>query len=495
MNKDTLKNVKTLAVVCTQWGDTGKGKLVDYFGEWADVIARGTGGDNAGHTIVFNGSSHVFHLVPSGILHADKLNIIGNGVVVNPRVLLDELAILAGQGIPYDNLKIALNAKLVLPQHIVLDRIRESGPNKIGTTGRGIGPAYEDHYRRTGLVVNDLLNPDIFAAKLRWNLEEKVRLLRGYDRQLFKDIMSQPFLGYGLFHKNGDELFSVNSIIRYYLEYGEKLSGMIDNTDAMVRGFLGNKRILLEGAQGNLLSVDFGSYPFVTSSDCSIQGLAKGVGLTAKDVDLTIGIVKAFYMTRVGEGPFPTEMGAGGSAVWCAHNNREAEEKRYPTVSLDPTGDEFLFGIAVRRAGAEYGATTGRPRRVGWLDIPLLRYSSQIAGVHGKTVALTKLDVLDRCPVIKVCVGYRYNGPDCHVGQLTLRNGDTLKTAIPNDEVLRHCRPVYAEFPGWMTDISAARTRGELPPKLLELIEFVEMEAGVKTILLSVGADREQTIF
>jgi adenylosuccinate synthase len=504
MQMQSLENVSTLAVICTQWGDTGKGKLVDYFGQWADVIARGTGGANAGHTISLGGKEYVFHLVPSGILHAGKLNIIGNGVVLDPRVMIEELDILTSEGISYDNLRIAYNAKLVLPQHLVIDRVRESGSGKIGTTGRGIGPAYEDHYRRIGLTVNDLLNRDAFAAKFRKNLAVHLPFIRGSGNwDHVHQILKHPHLGGGQY-SDSVKVFNTEAIIEQYLAYGKRLAAMIDDTDTTLRELAGKKRVLLEGAQGNLLSVDFGTYPFVTSSDCSVQGLAKGVGLTAGSVDRTIGIAKAFYMTRVGEGPFPTEMGGVRSAEWCGTKGitRDIERKKFPSVSIkvksasDPAdGDEFELGIAIRKAGDEYGATTGRPRRTGWLDLSLLRYSSQIAGKHGKEVALTKLDVLNQCSLIKVCVGYTYTGPDYRVGSLGLKYGDIIRTAIPSDDVLRYCRPVYQEFPGWMSDICQAKTRQSLPKELAKIIAFVEQEAGVTASLLSVGPDREQTIF
>lgn len=498
MNQKPLEGIKTLAIVCTQFGDTGKGKLVDYFAEWADVIARGTGGANAGHTISLNGVEHVFHLVPSGILHAGKLNIIGNGVVLDPRVLIEELELLHSERIPCSNLLIAHNAKLVLPQHVVLDRLRESGSGKLGTTGRGIGPAYEDHYRRVGLTVNDLLNPDAFSRKLCRGLEETIRIMQSYDPDVIKVIMSHAHLGNGSFYKPG-VYFDVDAIVSAYAEYGKKLASLVADTDSLIRQQQGTRRtkILLEGAQGNLLSVDYGTYPFVTASDCTIHGLAKGVGLSERDVDLTIGIAKAFYMTRVGEGPFPTEMGHDRSAKHCATKGvtRETEKAQYPDASLSQgnhVDGDFKLGIAVRRVGNEYGATTGRPRRTGWLDLPLLRYSSRITGRY---VALTKLDVLSGCPVIKVCVAYRYKGPDYRIEGKMLRRGEVLSEAIPSNDIMQHCSPMYEEFPGWKEDIGGAKKREELPRELLNLIAFVETRAEVEARLLSVGPDREQTIF
>lgn len=490
-----LDGVSTLAIVCSQWGDTAKGKLVDYFSEWAEVVARGTGGANAGHTVWIGGKKYIFHLVPSGILRSHVANIIGSGVVLEPKTFLDELDVLKGEGISCENLHIAHNAKLVLPAHIALDRIRESKPGKIGTTGRGIGPSYEDHYRRIGLVVNDLLNPRVFEAKLKRNLEDKVISLQGYDHALVREVMESPALGSGALYHDKD-VFDVGTIRKLYLSYGERLAPFITDTDTLLRSWIGSKKILLEGAQGNMLSVDYGSYPYVTSSDCSVHGLTKGVGLTVADVDKCLMTAKAFYMTRVGEGSFPTEMGGPRSALWCGTKGmcRAAEEREFPFTSLDPAGPEFEFGIAVRQVGREYGATTARPRRVGWFDLPLLRYSLGINRSSKQELALTKLDVLDNCPEIKVCTAYCYQGPDYQINRRTLRAGDLMDVAIPHDEVLQHCRPVYTAFKGWMSSTSHLKAWSELPPPLSYLVNFVRGSTGVKVSLLSVGPSREQTI-
>ncbi len=489
-----LENVKTLAIVCTQWGDTGKGKLVDYFADWADIIARGTGGANAGHTISIDGKEYIFHLVPSGIMRPNKINIIGNGVVLDPWALFKELEILREHEITYyERLRIAHNAKLVLPQHMVIDRIREmtAKKSKIGTTGRGIGPAYADHYERIGLTVNDLLNPDHFVSKLRRNLEEKVRLLRTYDQDMIKEIMQHEHLRSGLFYSQTD-IFDIDTIVSVYRDYGKALDFMIHNTDELLRQAIGKRNILLEGAQGTLLSVDYGTYPYVTSSDCTVQALAKGVGLMPQQVDMTLGIAKAFYMTRVGEGPFPTEMGGIESEKWCLGNaNRAIEKENYSSFKPDEP-DEFRLGIAVRMAGNEYGATTGRPRRTGWLDLPLLKHACMF---NGQDIILTKLDVLSGCPRIKVCTSYVYQGPPCMVGAGQLCMGDRIDVAIPDAGILKHCQPIYEEFPGWQNDISSARSVNDLPPELIRLVDFVEEKANVRVRVLSVGPDREQTIF
>lgn len=486
-----LDGVRTLAVVCTQWGDTGKGKFVDYFADWADIVARGTGGANAGHTIRLGDREYVFHLLPSGMLH-DALNVIGSGVAVEPRTLLKELTTLRQEGISPDKLRVSLNARLVLPQHVAMDRVRESaqGGGRIGTTGRGMGPCYRDHVDRVGLAVNDLLNPDTFIRKLRRNLEEKVRLLRTYDPELVRLVMREDFLEGGIFY-HSQEVFDADAIAERYFGYAAELQEFVTDTDAILRQAVGKQRILLEGAQGNLLSVDHGTYPYVTSSDSSLQGLAKGVGLSERDVDLALGIVKAFYMTRVGEGPFPTELGGELSAVHCRTATREAEAASYPGASVNDS-DDFVRGIAIRQVGNEYGATTTRARRTGWLDLPLLRYSA--GQLTGPNVILSKLDVLDGAESFKICVEYEYTGPDYVRGDHVFRTGHVLRTAVPDLEVMRHCRPCYAEFPGWDGPIREIREFDKLPPELRQAVRFVERETGVNVTLLSVGSDREETI-
>lgn len=492
--EESLNGKKAVAIVCNQWGDTGKGKFVDFFSEWADLIVRGTGGANAGHTIKIRNTTHIFHLIPSGIIYDQrgKTNIIGNGVAFDPRAALEEIRLLNESNIPYNYLRISQNAKLVLPQHLVMDRIKEAkaGSGKIGTTGRGIGPIYTDHYARVGLVVNDMLNLDVFARKLKRNLADKLILLKDADQEAIKQIMDHAHLENGEFY-DSKKIFDTDAIIETYARYGRKLRELITDTDSLVqtqrkRG----ARILLEGAQGHMLSIDYGSYPFVTSSDCSIQGLTKGCGLKETDVDLVLGIVKAFYMTRVGEGPFPTELGGEDSAKWCSSHTREDEQKQYSHASVnDP--NEFAQGIAIRRAGSEYGATTGRPRRTGWLDLPLLKYATR---TNGKNIIMTKLDVLDDCDAIKVCNGYVYEGPEYNLGNRVLRNGESLSEAVPDIEVMNHCRPSYVVFPGWNSVISGCKEYEELPANLKDIIKYVERSVGVDAKILSVGPERAQTI-
>lgn len=489
-----LHDVKTLAIVCNQWGDTGKGKFVDYFAkEWADIIARGTGGANAGHTIVVNGRQLILHLIPSGIQHDrdGKINMIGSGVAFDPRAAIKELEALQQADITYNRLMIAHDAKLVLPQHLLIERLKEflAGRNKIGTTGRGIGEVYGDYVLRIGLTVNDMLNPDIFRAKLERNLQAKGPFLKSFDRDNLEAMMQLPQMGSGAFFDR-ERILNRNAIIETYLGYGRTLDGFIHDTKAFLRERLGRSRILLEGAQGHLLSIDYGAHPYVTSSDCSIQGLARGVGLKESEVDKVLGIVKAFYMTRVGEGAFPTELGGEQSAAWCAAHKREEEQAQFSDVSVNDA-DPFRQGIAIRRAGNEYGATTGRPRRVGWLDLPLLQAAT---AVNGSEVILTKVDVLDGCGEIKVCTQHAYKGPQIRRGQQHVFDWWLLNRALMEEDILRHCEPCYQTFPGWMSDISGCRTYEALPAPLRHIIEYVESTASVRVRMISVGPERGQTI-
>ncbi|MCX6702181.1 MAG: adenylosuccinate synthase [Candidatus Zambryskibacteria bacterium] len=490
-----LGGKKTIAVICNQWGDTGKGKFVDFFGAWADIIARGTGGANAGHTIRLGNKEHIFHLIPSGILYdaKGKINIIGSGVAFDPAVVEHEISLLKVAKCSFKNLRISKDAHLVLPQHLLMDRVKENkaGSGKIGTTGRGIGPVYEDHYARIGLTVNDLLNPKDFEKKLLKNLQDKIVLLGQYDKQVIKQIMQHEHLGSGRFYDEKN-IFNIKKIVKEYARYGKLFKNNIIDTDTFLRKALGKKKILLEGAQGNLLSIDHGTYPFVTASDCTIAGLSKGVGLRENDVEMTLGIIKAPYMTRVGGGAFPTEFGGTQSAEWCGTSGvtRKTEKEKFGNLSLDQS-DEFKLGVAVRMAGFEYGATTGRPRRTGWLDLPFLRYSIQFSS---KDVIFTKIDVMDSCKEIKICVAYEYTGPKYNVGNLVLNKGTRLNMAIPEKEVLKYCKPIYKTFPGWLTSIRNLRNIEELPQKLKNIISFIEKEVGVKTRIISVGPDRDETI-
>lgn len=493
--RDRLREVSTLAVVCNQWGDSGKGKIVDVLAEWAEIVVRGNGGPNAGHTLVIDGREYILHMAPVGIIRdRDGIeSIIGNGVAFDPRSLTEELAFLDRGGLPHNHLRIAYNAKLILPQHIVMDRVGESrSGGEIGTTGRGVGPVYTDHVARRGLRVNDMLNPNVFAQKLRRNLEDKVALLRSADPEIVRQVMQHPHLLGGAFY-SPTAIFDIDAIVDAYTAYGKHFRDVIMDTDVYLRSLVGKRKILLEGAQGLLLSIDHGSYPYVTSSDCSASGLANGAGLSDGDVDVVYGIAKAFYMTRVGEGPFPTEFGRQRSAAWCKTHKREDEEAAYSSASVnDP--DEFTQGVAIRRVGREYGATTGRPRRTGWLDLPLLRHAAAINLGQGDGVVLSKVDVLDDCDTIRICEAYDYQGPDYSLGERTLHVGMRLDVAPPDSFVLSHCQPVYKEFSGWRTPIADARSYDALPGELRAMVDYVERRAGVHVAMISVGPEREQIL-
>lgn len=486
-----LKNVKTLAIVCNQWGDTGKGKFVDFFGHYwhADIIARGTGGANAGHTIKVDGRTHTLHLLPSGI--CGEQNIIGNDVVFDPVEALKELNGLEEDGVSY-RLLISHQAHLALPQHFVIERLREmlAGSSKIGTTGRGIGEVYGDHVVRCGLVVNDLLNPDIFREKLEKNLKMKRLLLRGFDHNVVQEIVREVSLKNCIPYDEKD-IFNADAIIEVYTKHGKELKAMITDTDNFIRQSLGKKRIILEGAQGHLLSVDYGTYPFVTSSDCSLKGLSKGVGLHESNVDRVFGIARLPYMTRVGEGAFPTELGGERSRAWCNTHKRNDEDIEYPDATINDN-DEFRQGVAVRRKGGEYGATTGRLRRVGWTDAVLLEYA---ALTNGPYVIFTKADIMNEAEHIKICDAYIYTGPTYFIGNKMIASGSVLNSLPSADNnLLRHCTPVYKQYPGWQQDISSVKLYADLPVNLRNIVEQTAKRAGVIPVVISVGPDRNETI-
>jgi len=494
MEQEFCREIFTIAVTCLQWGDSGKGKVVDLLALWADLIVRCMGGANAGHSVWVNGKVYVMHLIPSGILHDNhgKKNIIGSGTAIDPRILCEELALLESQKLPYNNLMLALNAKLTLPSQIACERVAESeaGSGKIGTTGRGISWTYASHLLRVDAKVNDLLNTDIFVANLRRNLEFSRRFLSSFDPDAVKAVMHHEHLGSGIYY-SPVKIFDEDAIVEQYLRYGETLEPIIRDTDAFVRSVVGKKRVLLEGAQGSLLDVDHGTRPFVTGSNCTPGGMSRGAGLDRSDIDLELGIFKGFYETRVGEGPMPTEYGGIRSADWCRIATKQQEAERFGEVSVnDP--NEFFQGIAIRREGDEYGATTKRPRRTGWLDLPLLR---QALLWSGPNVVLTKLDVLNNCERIKVCYKYRYDGPAYHYGNKVLNRGDLLDEAIPSAEVLRHCVPLYESFPGWKKNLRGITTYSGLPSELRFILEQVVKTTKITPRIISIGPDREETIF
>lgn len=416
-------------LVGSQWGDEGKGKIVDILSDKYDIVARYQGGANAGHTVEIENNKYVLHLIPSGILRKEVICVIGNGVVIDPSALLDEIALLEKNNIKVDGrLLISHNAHLIMPYHKLLDSIQESGENKIGTTGRGIGPCYIDKYARKGIKIVDLLNRKALEEKIRKNIEEKNTILKKvYDKEELK----------------------VEEIITQYLEFDKKIDKYIKDVPAYLNTAIAKgKSILLEGAQGALLDVDHGTYPFVTSSSPTSGGACTGTGIPPNKIDSVIGIVKA-YTTRVGYGPFPTEL-------------------------IDEDGEKL------RKIGVEYGATTGRPRRCGWFDAFLVNYSVMINGIE--EAAITKLDVLSHFEKIKVCVGYKMNGKK-------------LKSYPTDFERLQVVEPIYETLDGWKTDISNCRSFNELPSETKAYLEFIAKVSGIRINIISVGPKRDQTFF
>ena len=428
LSPDQMANV---AVIGAQWGDEGKGKIVDLFAQNADIVVRFQGGNNAGHTLVVDGEKTVLHLIPSGALHSSKLCVIGNGVVVDPEVLLEEIDGLKKRGYLTDDswLRISERAHLIMPYHKSIDQARERlrGKGKIGTTGRGIGPAYEDKVARTGIRFVDLLEVETFREKLRYNIEEKNIYL--------KAILKEKTLSFKEIHDA-------------YCGYRERLKGYITDTGLLLdRAIKGGKKVLFEGAQGTLLDVDHGTYPYVTSSNTEIGGVYSGAGIGAKSINHIIGISKA-YATRVGSGPFPSEL-------------------------KGPEGERLMEG------GSEYGATTGRPRRCGWLDAVGLRYAVRINGITG--IALTKLDVLTGFKKIGICTAYRCNGE--------------IYSEFPASlSVLERAEPVWEKMDGWDTPISEAKKISDLPTNAQRYVRRLEEIIETEMILISVGPGREQTV-
>jgi len=419
-----------IVVVGTQWGDEGKGKVTDVLTPHVNVVVRYQGGNNAGHTVVVGREKYVLHSIPSGILHRGCRCVIGCGVVVDPGALIEEMEALVQRGVVLDgNLFISKNAHVIMPYHPALDRASEAklGPRRIGTTGKGVGPAYVDKAARMGIRMADLLDERLFREKLAVNVAQKNRLLREiYDAQTF----------------------SVEEILNPYLRYAGWLAPYITDTALLLNRWIdAGYSVLFEGAQATMLDLDHGTYPFVTSSSTTAGGAATGTGVPPTRIHGVLGVAKA-YTTRVGAGPFPTEM-----------HGAIAEE--------------------IRARGNEYGATTGRPRRCGWFDAVVLRYAVRINGLD--TVALTKLDVLDQCETVKICTGYRYRG-------------DVL-TDFPEEEtVLAEAEPVYEEVSGWMAPTSRAKSEGDLPAKARRYLERLEELIGVPFCMISTGAQRDETI-
>lgn len=418
-----------IVVIGTQWGDEGKGKIIDYLSKDADVVVRFQGGNNAGHTVVTKGQKFQFHLIPSGILNPDITNVIGNGVVVDLEVLIDEIDDLHSKGIITTNLKISSNSHLVMPYHRILDEARENllGNMKIGTTKRGIGPSYSDKASRSGIRMQDLLNIKVFNKKLEFVLKEKNAILT-------KIYNLQPL--------------DFNDILEKFKYLSKKIGDYVLDTSKLINDALDeDKKVLFEGAQGTFLDIDHGTYPFVTSSSTVAASACIGSGIGPTRIDKIIGVTKA-YTTRVGQGPFPTEI-------------------------------KGKLGTMLREKGSEYGATTGRPRRCGWLDTVLLKYASRINSIT--FFALTKLDVLSFLNNIKICNSYSYN--------------DKYYKELPyNQNIFQNVNPLYENFLGWEEEISEVRNFNDLPKEAKKYIKRIEDEVKVPIRLVSVGPERDQII-
>ncbi len=420
-----------MVIVGAQWGDEGKGKVVDLLAERADMVIRFQGGNNAGHTIVRGDVKWKFHLVPSGILYPGKTCVIGNGVVVDPRVLTDELDGLRAKGVDVSGLRISANAHLIMPYHLMLDHAGEArlGKLEIGTTKRGIGPCYADKAARLGIRVQDMLDEKILKKKIMAALEPKRLTLRPFDK---------------------DPRLDLQAMTEDYLTFGHRLEQFIADTASLAHQALDAGRLVLfEGAQGAMLDIDHGTYPFVTSSNPVAGAACVGAGVGPRDIDKVWGIAKA-YTTRVGAGPFPTEL------------------------------DDAL-GAEIRERGGEFGTTTGRPRRTGWLDLVALRYAARLNGMTG--LVITKLDVFSGLPSLKVCT--RYRGEE-----------EATFDAFPyHQSVLHHAVGEYTELPGWGEDISEARLAADLPGAARDYLDFVAESVGVPIVLVGVGPGREQIVW
>jgi len=419
-----------IIIVGTQWGDEGKGKIIDILSSEVDCIVRYQGGNNAGHTVVVNGKEYIFHLIPSGILHENKICYIGNGVVVDPAILLEEIKGLSLSGINIESrFKISSLAHVILPYHKILDKLRETKrKNKIGTTGRGIGPCYSDKINRCGIRMIDILNPRVFKEKLKDNLKEKNEILKK------------------VYNHRG---FSFNKTYEEYLSYGRSFRKYIVNTSSLLNQAIDDKKdILFEGAQGTFLDIDFGTYPFVTSSSTISGGACIGTGVSPVKMDKVVGVAKA-YTTRVGEGPFVTEF-------------------------------KGKFQELIRTKGNEFGSTTGRPRRCGWLDMVMLKEAILLNGIT--ELALMKLDVLDGLKSVSICVGYKYKG--------------SMLREFPYDlEAMNKVSPVYKEMPGWQAPVGVIKEYDDLPPAARDYLSWIQDTLKTKITVISIGSARQETIF
>jgi adenylosuccinate synthase len=423
--------MSAFVVLGAQWGDEGKGKMTDYLAEAADVVVRFQGGNNAGHTVEVGDKQYKLHLIPSGILYGDKINVIGNGVVLDPKALFEEIEYLRGLGVNVtpDNLIISDRTQLIMPYHKLMDGIKEKarGKKDIGTTGKGIGPCYTDKMERSGIRVCDLMHKDVFKEKLKENIDTK------------NAIMEKVY---------GGDTLDFNAVYDEFMIYAEKMRPFVKDASVIVYDKIKEgKEVLFEGAQGTLLDIDYGTYPYVTSSNTIAGGVCTGAGVGPTMINSVVGIAKA-YTTRVGKGPFPTEL-------------------------LDSTGDW------IREKGFEFGVTTGRARRCGWLDLVILKSSARFSGLS--SFAVTKIDTLAGLEKLKVCVGYNLNG--------------NIIDYIPASlEDLAECQPVYEEMDGWDESIANARSYDDLPENAKKYLKKIEEFTGTKISIVSVGPRRDQTI-
>ena len=423
--------MSAFVVLGAQWGDEGKGKMTDYLAEEAEVIVRFQGGNNAGHTVEVGDKQYKLHLIPSGILHDNKLNIIGNGVVVDPKALFTEIDYLEAEGVKVTPNKLIISdrAHVIMPYHKILDKLKEKarGKNDIGTTGKGIGPCYTDKFERSGIRICDLIDEEVFKAKLKENIEAKNKYI--------VNVLDGEALNY-------------DEILKEYLELAERLRPYVQDTSVRLYDEIKeDKTVLFEGAQGMLLDIDYGTYPYVTSSNTTACGVANGSGIGPTMITNAVGIAKA-YTTRVGKGPFPTEL-------------------------------DNEIGEWIREKGHEYGVTTGRSRRCGWLDLVILKTTVRVSGLT--SLCVTKIDTLAGLEKLKICVGYKFNGKVIDYFPASL-----------ND--LAKCEPIYEEFEGWGEEVAEARSYDELPENAKKYLNRIEELTGTKISIIGVGPRRDQTI-
>lgn len=420
--------MSSVVVVGTQWGDEGKGKITDFLSQNAEVVARYQGGNNAGHTIVFDDVTYKLHLIPSGIFFPDKTSVLGNGMVIDPKAFMEELRYLHGKGVNTDNLRVSNRAHVILPYHIKLDILQEEdkGIHKIGTTMKGIGPAYMDKAARAGIRIADLMDKDVFKEKLEQNLQEKNRL--------FEKVYEV-------------EPVELEEILEEYYAYGQEMKQYVCDTSVVLNDALDQgRRVLFEGAQGVMLDIDQGTYPYVTSSNPVAGGVTIGSGVGPSKISTVVGVSKA-YTTRVGDGPFPTEL-------------------------TDEIGDK------IREVGREYGTTTGRARRVGWFDSVVVRHARRVSGITD--LSLNSIDVLTGIETLKICVAYKYRG-------------EIIKEFPASLNMLAECEAVYEELPGWEEDITGVKSLDELPENARHYLERVAQLTEIPLSIFSVGPDRTQT--